>query len=508
MTRAAQALRSALEEFLAGEQAALLQRLRDPGDDAVPRSRGRGDWLASEHGAEALEEACGAGALSTDEVFHMQRHIDGVRHARLVLPAEARLRRSLVSASLPSGERLGLPELLSRLARADDGRRRGALGRELEQTLKPIALEHVSAHARAEAPLRVAPPPPSDAAERSPTRTSSLIVSAWSVEALTEPRPHDLPEPPWLDPARAFLRQTEDAAQDAVRHCLRAFDPGKRIDWHLLLRGLRAPELDSAPAAKQRWQRAAAFLRVLGFERELDARMRAEVDRGGALPFASVVQLALPRDVRVAQIAIDHGVASDAFAAQAVAEALGLALVQPALPPELRWPCGASVAGALGALALQLHGDRVHLTRVQGLTAAEAERVGRLSGTLALLHTRAWVALALCPPPDAERPEAQLEALAEALSAALCCELPEALGGVLGANRVRARARAEEALAGLCLHVALRQRFDADWFRNPRSAELLRDACTAGNLNRPAALCDALGSPLTAASPRACELVT
>jgi len=118
------------------------------------------------------------------------------------------------------------------------------------------------------------------------------------------------------------------------------------------------------------------------------------------------------------------------------------------------------------------------------------------------------IALALAPRPDADRPQAQLEALAEALSGALRCEAPEGVAGLLGADRVAARTRAEELLSGLCLHLALRERFDADWFRNPRSAELLRGACTPGNLTRPAELCDGLGSPLALAGRRACELVT
>ena len=71
---------------------------------------------------------------------------------------------------------------------------------------------------------------------------------------------------------------------------------------------------------------------MLGFERELSARVRAESAGDGALPFAETIALAVPRDVRVAQIAIDYGVISDVFAGEAVARALGLALTAPALP--------------------------------------------------------------------------------------------------------------------------------------------------------------------------------
>ncbi len=510
MPSAAEALRSALERFLSGEHAAHLQRLRDPGDDQAPPTREQGRWLLSERAVEALREARESGALDAEQSRAMQAQLAAAGYRLALAPAELRLRRALASATLPSGGPLSLPQLVARLASADDHGRRALAARELEQVLLPPALDYLRAQLQAEAPLRVAQPVPAPvhAAEVTPAGQGLLVVSAFSVEALTSPPARDLPDTGWLGDAHAFLERTDAAAHDAVRHALRAFRPGARIDWHLLLRGLRAPELDSRPAADARWRRVAGWLRGLGFGRELDARLRAQVDRGGALPLASVIAPAPPRDVRVAQIALDYGVASDVLATDGVAGALGLALAAPALPPELRWPIAGSTAGALGALGLQLHGERQHLTRVHGLGAAEAERVGRLAGTLALLYARAWVALALAPPGLAEQAPAQAELLAELLGRALCCQLPPGIASLLGADRVRARARAEELLAGLALHPALRERFDLDWFRNPRSAELLRGMCAPGAALAPGVVCAELGSPLSAAAARALELVT
>jgi hypothetical protein len=115
--------------------------------------------------------------------------------------------------------------------------------------------------------------------------------------------------------------------------------------------------------------------------------------------------------------------------------------------------------------------------------------------------------VALAPLADAGKPEARQQVLAEALGRALCCELPESIAGLLGANRMRARALAQEALSGLALHVALRERFDVDWFRNPRSEELLRAACTSGNRQTPQDVCAELATPLLAAAERGIELV-
>jgi hypothetical protein len=79
---------------------------------------------------------------------------------------------------------------------------------------------------------------------------------------------------------------------------------------------------------------------------------------------------------------------------------------------------------------------------------------------------------------------------------------------MLGADRVEARRRAREALAGLALHVGLRERFDADWFRNPRSEEVLRGGCAPGNRLTPEQLCAELGVGAEVAPARAIELVT
>ena len=109
-----------------------------------------------------------------------------------------------------------------------------------------------------------------------------------------------------------------------------------------------------------------------------------------------------------------------------------------------------------------------------------------------------------------DKPEARREALAEALGRALCCDLSRWRSPACSAPTACARARrALEALAGFALHTGLRERFDADWFRNPRSAELLRDACMSGNRLTPEALCaELVACRSTAADPRArCELV-
>jgi hypothetical protein len=507
VARAAQALRSALEAFWAGEARAMLEAVRGE-HGGEPESRRHGRFLASESAREAFEEAQTSGELSAHEAALLRCHLDRAQHALLALAADERTSHALARVVLSPDEAHPLPEELARMARADDGKRRAELASKLERAVLPIAHEAVAAHARAEAPLLVRVEQPTrQALSTSEPGRSGLILSPFSPDALREPK-RDLPELSFAADAAEFLRATKDAAEDAARYSVRALKPARELDWHLLLRGLRAPELDSPRGARERWRRGAAWLLGLSLQRELSARVRAEVDRAAPLPWPQVVCLALPRDVRVAQSAIDYGVASDTLAAGGVGEGLGFALTLPGLPPELRWPVGACLAGALGALARQLWGDLGHLTRVQGLSRPEAERVGRVAGTVTLLHARALVALSLIAFDEGDSGATRCEKLAQALSDALCCELTPAVAGLLGKDRVLARARAHEALAGLSLHLALRERCDEDWFRNPRTEELLRELCGRGNFQSPVEACRELGTGFGAAAKRAIELVT
>src|SRR5262249_2667395 len=157
--------------------------------------------------------------------------------------------------------------------------------------------------------------------------------------------------------------------------------------------------------------------------------------------------------------------------------------------------------------ALRVWSERTHLTRLQGLGATAAERVGRAAGTFALLYVRATAAIAFAPLADADGPQARLEALAEAPGRALCCDVPLGVAGLLGADRVTLRARSAEQLAGLALFAALRERCDEDWYRNPRSAELLRAGCARGHGTTPDAWCKELGTSLDAAATEGEALV-
>ena len=88
---------------------------------------------------------------------------------------------------------------------------------------------------------------------------------------------------------------------------------------------------------------------------------------------------------------------------------------------------------------------------------------------------------------------------------ALSVEVPEALAARVALGGSPARARALR-VAGP-LHVAMRERFDEDWWRNPRSEEALRVATRLGAARPVASLVEELGADPDALGARVRELL-
>jgi hypothetical protein len=143
-----------------------------------------------------------------------------------------------------------------------------------------------------------------------------------------------------------------------------------------------------------------------------------------------------------------------------------------ALPFALRQPTVASVARAVGALAVLRLAEPGFLRRQRGLVRKDAEQAARAAATFALFDARFAAAAVLARPLRAGEGTALAAALAVR---ALTQPLPEALAAALvlrlsPGGPFRAQAHAP----GLVW--ALRERFDEDWYANPRAAEPLRGA--------------------------------
>jgi hypothetical protein len=335
-------------------------------------------------------------------------------------------------------------------------------------------------------------------------------------EAVPESDPRAPPLPPGLaevaapapqsatELASEFLASTDDATREMTRWLVRPEATSGTIPWHVLLRALRAPMLDGLAKPTRRVARIANGLRSLGFERDLNARVRAETAEGVLDPRVRVVAQSVPSDIRVVQSKLTHGVMSDVYAAHGVGHGLALALVSPALPALLRRPAVPGVAEALGTTFMQLRADPEYLRR-EGLEPLWVEKLGRHAGILLLLEARLQATLSLVAT-RVRRESEWSEQLTAALERALGVQVPPGLATLLAWSVPPGTTAFEACAAGLAAQVGLRERFDADWYRNPRVSEVLRGAAMRGTTLSLTALLDELGVAATAAIGRSIEL--
>jgi hypothetical protein len=304
-----------------------------------------------------------------------------------------------------------------------------------------------------------------------------------------------------LAAARQVLDVTQGMAEAAVERA-GAGDLGE------LLAALRAPSLEGLFGPRDRWRRVAQDVAALGFERELSDRVRVERSHGGARARARVVAPDPPRDVRIGPSPTDEGLSSELAAAEGVGRALGLALVSPALPVELRWPVAATVPRALGTVLAQVLTHLPALERGREVGRREAaEAVWRARATL-LLEARLCAAAVVLLAEGEPSERALRGGAVELARVALRVDAEEAFAvpAVCGApGEVAARFRGR--LAGLSAWYALRDRYDEDWYRNPRAAEALRaGAHSGGGLSAEAWVAEELGAKPDAAFRRLQEL--
>lgn len=260
--------------------------------------------------------------------------------------------------------------------------------------------------------------------------------------------------------------------------------------WPAVLRGDRAlfrPE--------RRFQRIAAAVEGWGLRPALASHVRVSA-AAPSLVRARLAPRRMPERIRLAGPAVD-GVAGEWLAAEGLGRALALALVSPAAPAPLRWPVAATVSRALGVLLAQVACDPIALRR-RGLTATEAWGAAAAGGALTLLRARLDAAAVLA---EGRRLEARGDLVSRACGAAA-----EPGAAFLLATSV-ASVRFRATMVGLALFDALRERFDEDFFRNPRAAEPIRGAAARGGGLAAEAFLEELGGALEAAPARLDELV-
>lgn len=299
-----------------------------------------------------------------------------------------------------------------------------------------------------------------------------------------------------------FLADTSDAAAELslrVRHAIGAADRGL-LD---LLRALSPEPLEPLVAPRTRARRLGSVFEALGLGRELGRCV--SVERSRRLALAPRVVSGRGRSTLFVG-AIEVGLASERAFMGGLGQALALALVSPMTAIEHRHPALGTASAALGALFADTLGERALIATLFAAGAREERTLRTASHGQSLLGARLACARVLITDPglegDAEARERAAEALAEDPG-----EIPIELALPCRQSHRRDLAEARARLAALALVPALRERYDADFYRNPRFADFVRGAAARGGALSAEGLVADAGGRLHDASQRATEIV-
>lgn len=445
---------AAIEAWLADEARERIARARGAADADPPMA------VAERHAAlrgprtrELFEEARERGLLDGDT---LALSASGLRAAHAAVGrarAEERLRDALgVRVPHDSDHHEPVALVLRMLGEAHEGRRR-AVARSLTDALAPRLL----------AALR----------EGLADVEESLEGARWLREI---PPPRDL-DAAASDDAREVLRETEGAFVEVVERSAHAERVAMEA-WADLLFVSRAPRFDAMFDPRKRWRRAAEALSALGVASALGKRARVEAAVSSRAPRvrSSVVGVAVPRDVRVVPPSLELGLASERDARLAVGRAVATTWTHPALPPLVARVEHGTVGQGLGALFAHLLCEP-RATELSG-EGGRALRERALLLELFELRTEAAAVVAS----ESVASHAFAEAAEHALREAWRVEVPAPIAACacLADRGAPRRLRASRAAAPL--FSAMRERYDEDWWRNPRAAEPLRAACERGPL--------------------------
>jgi hypothetical protein len=472
-----------------------------------PAIRERMQELQSPQGMERLDEALRLGLYDAVERPFVARQLACFAAEDALLAARP-LNAQLLAAPMLLEHTAQQPhELLAALLGGKgDVTQQAAREQALCAALDPMALHWVECRKRADEVFTqqlttltalVQPQPAAPEPSRPALRDTSAQPSATQADPVRGTPEH----------AAHWLSASDDAAREMVRWLVRSNGHVGDWAWPAWFSALRAPQFDGLARPSGRLRRLADGVRRLGFERELSTCMRAERSWSLLIPQARVLALHVPEDIRVIEAGIEYGVLSDLVAAQAIGEALALALVSPAQSDVLRTPCASGVSSAVGALLLQLRAQPSFLARIEGWNPDVSERLARHAAIFVLLMTRLHAALWLAEQQPARSDRERLEHMSRAVERALVCPLPPGLVALMFFASALQGADFLAADAGLALHAALRERYDEDWYANPRSAEVLRGACMRGNLLTTGAFCAELDAPVSLGVARALELL-
>lgn len=444
MSTPAADLRRALGAFRRAQGLAYLQRLSGQPVDPVPARRFLGSEAALERFAKARSDAEFAPGEEAALGAHMARAAleEAYEPARLALSA-------LPAQSVGfEGEPRRVRQLWGEFCHSRSPAQRSALARACDGALSEVARVLLERRAAGEA------------------QAGALLAR------LSVPRHADAgPAGGSAEAAERWLSVTEDLCREAFAHARRTFGVEGAHGLDTLWCAL-GTELSGLFTREGRMRRLAADWEPLDLRRLLRAHARVAPEHPGPFPAPHVIVLSAPTDIRVAPSAMDVGLAGELSAAEALGRALAHAHASPALPLALRHASAASVARATGALGMLRFAEPLFLRRVRDLSQRESEAIARLAAAFALLDSRLSAASVLA---RSLRAPSDLEALSALSARALGGGVPAGLGALLVLRLSSGAAFRAKAFAPALLW-ALRERFDEDWFFNPRAAEPIRGA--------------------------------
>ncbi len=288
---------------------------------------------------------------------------------------------------------------------------------------------------------------------------------------LQPPRHADAGPEDALDRASHFLDATRELTREAIEFAARAHQQRVETGLDAIWVGL-GQSLRGLVPRDSRMRRLASEWEPLGLRQLLAVRARAAVEHAGPFVAPHLVVLEAPTQVRMSACEREYGLASELASAEAIGRALGIAHGSVTLPMATRFASVGTVARAMGSLAVVRLMEPHFLRRQRGLSVRESEQVARLCALWFLLDARLSAAQALGRSLRGPTALDQATALAET---ALLGSVPRGPAATLvlrasGGAVFRGKAHAP------ALAWAFRERFDEDWYLNPRTAEPLRGA--------------------------------
>ena len=293
------------------------------------------------------------------------------------------------------------------------------------------------------------------------------------------------------DGARDALARSADAWLDSLTDRLRsehgiARPQARPAD---VMAAIDASLWDGAFRASGREAQARRMVTEMGFSPDLGGRLRIDMTTRARGSGAECIPVEVPGAVHVA-FGAEGGVAAESSALRALGCALRLTHVQGDAPFEHRWLGDPSLLEMCGRALASVLVDEGWLMRYADLSRSEARRLVRTTALGALHELRHACALHIHYVESVDATlavGAQRELYAEIVGSALGVR-PHGADSLLDAPPVLvpgARLRGMQA-AGV-LSDELVERFDQDWYRNPRTGPWLTQAVLAPGCGETAA---------------------